>query len=99
VVNVNPDTVAVTLDNGERIVSDVIIGADGFNSLVRTTVAGEQVPGTREKDVSVNFTIPTDVMKAHEDLRSLTTNSDVRLPRPLVMFSRYNASSVVSMVR
>ena len=78
VIDVNSDTVAVTLDSGERVYSDVIIGADGCNSLVRTTVAGEQVPETREKDVSLNFTIPTEVMKAHDDLRPLTTNSDVR---------------------
>jgi salicylate hydroxylase len=78
VVDVNSETVAVTLHSGERIFSDVIIGADGFTSLVRNVVAGQPVPETRERDVSLNFTIPTDVMKAHKDLRSLATNSDVR---------------------
>lgn len=86
VVDVNSDTVAVTLDSGERVYSDVIIGADGCNSLVRTTVAGEQVPETRERDVSLNFTIPTAVMRAHEDLRSLTTHSDVRPLSSINMF-------------
>jgi salicylate hydroxylase len=80
VISVNSDVVAVTLDGGENIFSDVIIGADGVNSLVRTIVAGERVSETRGRDISLNFTIPTEVMKAHDDLRSLTTKSDVRLP-------------------
>jgi len=76
VVEVDSDAVAVTLENGERIVSDVVIGADGFNSLVRTTVIGKKVPETREREVSLTFTIPTDVMREHEDLRSLVENSN-----------------------
>lgn len=78
VINVDSEVVAVTLDSGEQIFSDVIIGADGFNSLVRTTVAGELIPETRERDISLNFTIPVEVMKEQPDLSSLTTNSDVR---------------------
>jgi salicylate hydroxylase len=82
VVGVNSETVVVTLDSGEQIFSDVIVGADGFNSLVRSVVAGEDVPATRERDVSLNFTIPTEVIKAHKDLQSLATNSDVRRLKP-----------------
>jgi salicylate hydroxylase len=99
VVDVNSDTVAITLDSGERIFSDVIIGADGCNSLVRTTVAGEEVPETRERDVSLNFTIPTEVMRAHDDLRSLTTNSDVRRLGSTDIFCELMCSSVVSVAR
>lgn len=78
VVHVDSETVSVALEDGERITSDVVIGADGFSSLVRTTVIGRKVPETRERDVSLSFTIPTDVMKRDEDLKPLTNNSDVR---------------------
>jgi salicylate hydroxylase len=78
VIDVDSEVVAVTLDSGEQIFSDVIIGADGFNSFVRNTVAGEPVPETRQRDISLNFTIPIELMKEHPDLLSLTTKSDVR---------------------
>lgn len=78
VVHVDSETVSVTLEDGERIVSEVVVGADGFSSLVRTAVNGKTVPETRERDVSLTFTIPTDVMKQDEDLKPLANNSDVR---------------------
>jgi salicylate hydroxylase len=94
VINVNSDIVAVTLDGGENIFSDVIIGADGSHSLVRTIVAGERISETRERDISLNFTIPTEVMKAHDDLRSLTTNSDVRLLKSTDVLTLVNLDTV-----
>ncbi|GLB41019.1 putative FAD binding domain containing protein [Lyophyllum shimeji] len=76
VIHVDSETVSVTLESGEKIASDMVIGADGFNSLVRTSVIGKKVPETRERDVSLNFTISTDLMREDEDLRSLADNSD-----------------------
>ncbi|KAF8066743.1 hypothetical protein FPV67DRAFT_1364383, partial [Lyophyllum atratum] len=76
VTHVDSEAVSITLESGEQIVSDVVIGADGFNSLVRTSVIGEKVPETRERDVSLNFTIPTDRMREEEDLLSLAENPD-----------------------
>lgn len=78
VIDVESDPVSVTLDSGERIRSDVVIGADGFSSLVRICVIGKKVPETRERDISLNFTIPTALMKEQEDLRQFTESSDVR---------------------
>ncbi|KAF9465928.1 hypothetical protein BDZ94DRAFT_1252593 [Collybia nuda] len=76
VVHVDSEAVSVLLEDGERITSDVVIGADGFSSLVRTAVIGKEVPETRERDITLNFTIPTAVMKQDQDLKSLTNNTD-----------------------
>ncbi|KAF5381767.1 hypothetical protein D9615_005435 [Tricholomella constricta] len=76
VVYVDPDTLSVTLEGGEIVPADMVVGADGFNSLVRSTVIGKKVPETRERDVTLNFTIPIDLMREEEDLTSLTENTD-----------------------
>ncbi|KAG5645681.1 hypothetical protein DXG03_005519 [Asterophora parasitica] len=76
VIRVDSESLSVTLEGGERITADIVIGADGFNSLVRSTVIGKKVLETRERDVSLNFTIPISLMREEEDLRSLTETSD-----------------------
>ncbi|KAG6833144.1 hypothetical protein H0H87_010858 [Tephrocybe sp. NHM501043] len=76
VIKVDSETVSVTLEDGERITSDVLIGADGFKSLVRTSVVGQQILETRSKEVTLNFTIPTSLME--EDLKPYTEDSSVR---------------------
>ncbi|RDB26714.1 3-hydroxybenzoate 6-hydroxylase 1 [Hypsizygus marmoreus] len=76
VTYVDSEAVFVTLESGEQIDSDVVIGADGFSSLVRTSVIGKKVAETRERDISLNFTIPTHLMREEEDLLPLTENSD-----------------------
>lgn len=41
-VNIKPDAPSVTLESGEEIVADVIIGADGCHSLSRQVMFGDQ---------------------------------------------------------
>lgn len=86
VIHVDSEIVSVTLESGEQIVSDVVIGADGFASLVRTSVIGKKVPEIRERDVSLNFTIPTLLMREEEDLQSLTEDPDVRQSGSCILF-------------
>ncbi|KAG5652553.1 hypothetical protein H0H81_004614 [Sphagnurus paluster] len=76
VIDVDPETLSITLKSGERITADIVIGADGFNSLVRKSVNGQEVPGTRERDITLNFRIPIDLMRQEDDLRSLTETTD-----------------------
>lgn len=45
VTNVDPSAASVTLLNGDTIKADLIIGADGFQSVVRETVLGKQLNG------------------------------------------------------
>lgn len=70
VVQVDSTTVTVVLENGERLASDVVVGADGSDSLVRMVV-DKDVRGKKGKDIALNFTIPVKTMKEDEELRTL----------------------------
>ncbi|KAJ7883432.1 hypothetical protein B0H14DRAFT_3432887 [Mycena olivaceomarginata] len=76
---VDCDSLSVTLDDGsgsggeERLHADVVVGADGPNSVVRSAVVGPSVDvaGVRDGHMSLTVTIPTNLMQADEDLRPL----------------------------
>jgi salicylate hydroxylase len=42
VVSCNPETGSVTLENGETVTADLVVGADGIHSVIRTAVLGAQ---------------------------------------------------------
>ncbi|KAK7052232.1 FAD-binding-3 domain-containing protein [Favolaschia claudopus] len=75
--SVDCDTVSVTLhpppEGGEpeRLYADLVVGADGPQSIVRTEVVGEEVTGVRDGHLSLTVTIPTELMREDEDLRPL----------------------------
>jgi 2-polyprenyl-6-methoxyphenol hydroxylase-like FAD-dependent oxidoreductase len=85
---VDCDSLSVTLDDGsgsggeERLHADVVVGADGPNSVVRSAVVGPSVDvaGVRDGHMSLTVTIPTKLMRADEDLRPLCEDDSVRLP-------------------
>jgi salicylate hydroxylase len=85
---VDCDSLSVTLDDGsgsggeERLHADVVVGADGPNSVVRNAVVGPgvDVAGVRDGHMSLTVTIPTKLMRADEDLRPLCEDDSVRLP-------------------
>ncbi|KAF7312695.1 FAD-binding-3 domain-containing protein [Mycena indigotica] len=43
VVSCDPEAATITLANGETVTSDLVIGADGIHSIVRTSVLGKEV--------------------------------------------------------
>ncbi|KAF9240010.1 hypothetical protein BU15DRAFT_46029 [Melanogaster broomeanus] len=77
VVSVDPWSGTVTTASGAKMSADVIIGADGYRSVVRPVVVGPQAfDGVRDKYLSVNLIIPADKMRQHEDLVPLVETSD-----------------------
>ncbi|KAJ7489334.1 hypothetical protein FB451DRAFT_1224554 [Mycena latifolia] len=76
VAAVESDSVSVTLATGERLYADLVVGADGPASLVRTEVIGEEVPGVRDGVMSLTTAIPTALLRDDEDLRSLTQDGN-----------------------
>ncbi|KAJ7472353.1 hypothetical protein B0H11DRAFT_2038711 [Mycena galericulata] len=76
VESVDCDNVSVTLEGGERLYADLVVGADGPNSLVRTEVVGEEVKGVRDGHLSLTMAIPTDLMRDDDDLRPLTQDGN-----------------------
>ncbi|KAH7915576.1 hypothetical protein BJ138DRAFT_1077267 [Hygrophoropsis aurantiaca] len=70
--SIDPWAGSVTTQNGSTFTADVIIGADGYRSVVRPVVVGSQcMRGVLDKRVSINITVPRDLMRKHEDLAPL----------------------------
>ncbi|KAK7056851.1 hypothetical protein VNI00_002568 [Paramarasmius palmivorus] len=70
VVSVNPNAASVTLQSGEAISADLVIGADGVHSVVGTVL------GNRQKllptgDCTYRYLIPAEDMLQDADLRPL----------------------------
>ncbi|OJA16435.1 hypothetical protein AZE42_03807 [Rhizopogon vesiculosus] len=77
VVSVDPWAGVVTTRKGAKLTADVIVGADGYNSIVRPVVVGpEGLKGISDKRISVNITVPTDLMRQHQDLVPLTVSPE-----------------------
>ncbi|KAG1744496.1 hypothetical protein EDD22DRAFT_958620 [Suillus occidentalis] len=77
VVSVDPWKGVVITRKGAKLSADVIIGADGYRSVVRPVVVGpEGMKGVLDKRVSVNITVPTDLMRQHKDLVQLTVSPE-----------------------
>ncbi|KAJ6611200.1 hypothetical protein B0H10DRAFT_1810063 [Mycena sp. CBHHK59/15] len=76
VASVDCDSVSVTLATGERLYADLVVGADGPDSLVRTEVVGEEITGKRDTHLSLTLAIPTDLMRDDDDLRPLTEDGN-----------------------
>lgn len=67
-VNIKPEAPSVTLESGEEIVADVIIGADGCHSLSRQVMFGEQDYMKRKNIVMYNTVVPVEKMAAVPEL-------------------------------
>lgn len=71
VVDIDPSTPSVTLSSGEVVKADLLIGADGLHSRVRDTVVGHKDDPTPTGDAAYRATIPTELILADPDLKSL----------------------------
>lgn len=73
VVGCEPDSVSpsVTLESGEVIEADLIVGADGLKSYIQRVVSGKPNPVEPTGDAAYRATIPTSLMKQDPELREL----------------------------
>ncbi|KAK0444205.1 uncharacterized protein EV420DRAFT_1006725 [Desarmillaria tabescens] len=69
VASIDPDTTSVTLNTGEVIEADMIIGADGVNSLTRNVVVGSPTPAVRSGDAAFRAIVDAKKMMLDPDLR------------------------------
>ncbi|KAF8901152.1 hypothetical protein CPB84DRAFT_1729902 [Gymnopilus junonius] len=72
VLNADSITGSVLLHTGEKLYGDIIIGADGYDSILRSIVTDEvQEQEAKEGHVILSFTISTNILEADEELRGL----------------------------
>lgn len=76
VKEIAPSPPSVTLESGEKLSADLIIGADGIHSIVRGSVIGEtEIPlSVPLGDVAFRALIPTEDMIKDPELRKLVEN-------------------------
>lgn len=84
VTEVDSSTASVTTESGETIFADVIVGADGYDSVLRQVVTDseDEPPNAQDRHVIVTFTIPVHEMESDGDLRELLNLSEVSCPVP-----------------
>ena len=71
VVNANPASGYVELRTGERLYADVIVGADGYDSILRPLVSEFDDFKDQDMHLFLTFIVPVDLLRAEKDLRGL----------------------------
>ncbi|KAJ3716990.1 FAD/NAD(P)-binding domain-containing protein [Lentinula raphanica] len=76
----NPNTPSVTVQTGEVISADLIIGADGINSIVRGSITGQpRLPlSVPAGDIAYRVVLPTETFKEEPQLRALVEEPRIR---------------------
>ncbi|EPQ53357.1 FAD/NAD P-binding domain-containing protein [Gloeophyllum trabeum ATCC 11539] len=64
-----PDSVSITLHTGEKFTGDLLVGADGVKSLIRTVVLGKTTNAEPTGDAAYRAVIPTELMEKDPDLK------------------------------
>lgn len=79
VVSVDSSGPSVTLESGETLFADVVVGADGYDSLLRQVVTNsdDEPPDAQDRHVIVTFLVPVARMKEDEDLKKLLNMREV----------------------
>ncbi|KAJ7656511.1 hypothetical protein DFH06DRAFT_1199781 [Mycena polygramma] len=74
-------TTTVSFKDGSVLSGDIVIGADGHNSLLRGILGDEEELGTVQIQsvTGINISVPTKVFREHEDLKSLCTDKEMSI--------------------
>lgn len=77
VVSMNPSIPTLTLQTGEIVYADLVIGADGVKSLSRQYVMGEPDEPTPTGDAAYRAVIPTELLLADPELKDLVETPEM----------------------
>jgi salicylate hydroxylase len=77
VVDVDPSTPSITLQSGEKITADFIIGADGIKSTLREVVVGNEERPMPTGDAAYRAVIPTGPMIQDPELKHLVDEAEM----------------------
>ena len=80
-VNSDSDSASVHLDSGEIVDADVVVGADGLHSQVRTAVLGYVKTPIPSGDIAYRITIPRELVEDDPDefVRSIVFDRSERI--------------------
>lgn len=71
VINIDSLNSTITLHNGEKVVSDFIVGADGINGIARSVVTGKNPDTSGKRYLTVSCTLPCDEFHRDQELATL----------------------------
>ena len=71
VVDADPALGFVKLRTGERLYADIIVGADGYDSILRPFVTEFDDYKDQDMHLFLTFVIPVDLLLADDDLKGL----------------------------
>ncbi|PIL32082.1 hypothetical protein GSI_06787 [Ganoderma sinense ZZ0214-1] len=77
VVDVDPEAPSVTLESGEVVRGNLVVGADGIKSLTQRVVLGYTQPAELSGDAAYRITIPSHKLLEDPDLRSLVETPEM----------------------
>src|SRR5271168_2166127 len=72
VVDVNSTSGCVELHSGELLYADIIVGADGYNSIIRPLVTELDDFQNLDMHLFLNLVVPVDLLRVDTDLGVLT---------------------------
>ena len=76
VKNVCEDGMGVVLESGEEVRGDLVVGADGQHSVVRSYVVQDSVKETHSGMAAFRFLLESDKLREDEELASLLEKAD-----------------------
>lgn len=76
VTGIDFQTPAARIQDNMDMAADIIIGADGVNSVCRDALLGHPDPPVPSGDMVYRISLPTTLMKKHKDLGVLATKPD-----------------------
>ncbi|KAF9451601.1 FAD/NAD(P)-binding domain-containing protein [Macrolepiota fuliginosa MF-IS2] len=75
VVSIDTAKSTITLHNGDEVVSDFIVGADGVNGIARSVVSGQTPDLGGNRFLTVTCTLPCDELLQDKDLATLVDDA------------------------